>query len=98
MIASTLPPALRPDDASYMLVCTMNSWRESVAGTAMFGVELVPIEFASMPLMRTLLLVVRWPFTEMIASPRPSLALLPKALSRPRLLPVLPRRVPAKTS
>ena len=38
----------------------------------MFGVEFVPIELASMPLMRTLLLVVRWPFTEMIASPRPS--------------------------
>ena len=38
----------------------------------MFGVELVPIELASMPLMRTLLLVVRWPLTLMTESPRPS--------------------------
>ena len=38
----------------------------------MFGVELVPMELASMPLIRTLLLVVRWPLTEMTESPRPS--------------------------
>jgi len=42
----------------------------------MLGVELVPIELASIPLIRTLLLVVRWPLTEMIASPRPSSVLL----------------------
>ena len=53
-------------------VWTTNSCRLSVAGTAMFGVELVPTEFASTPLMRTLFEVVRWPFTEMMASPRPS--------------------------
>ena len=49
----------------------MNSWRLSVAGTAMFGVELVPTEFASIPLILTLLLVVRWPLTLIVASPRP---------------------------
>ena len=38
----------------------------------MFGVELVPTELASMPLMRTLFEVVRCPLTEMTASPRPS--------------------------
>ena len=54
----------------------MNSCRLSVAGTAMFGVELVPIELASMPLMRTLLEVVRWPLTVMVVSPRPSSVLL----------------------
>ncbi len=38
----------------------------------MFGVELVPTELASMPLMRTLFEVVRWPLTLMTESPRPS--------------------------
>ena len=38
----------------------------------MFGVEFVPMELASTPLIRTLLLVVRWPLTVMMLSPRPS--------------------------
>ena len=38
----------------------------------MFGVEFVPTEFASTPLMRTLFEVVRCPLTEITASPRPS--------------------------
>ena len=50
----------------------MNSWRESVAGTAMFGVEFVPMEFESMPFRRTLFEVGRWPLTVMTESPRPN--------------------------
>ena len=38
----------------------------------MFGVELVPMEFESMPFRRTLFDVGRWPLTVMIESPRPS--------------------------
>ena len=50
----------------------MNSWSVSLAGTAMFGVEFVPIELASTPLMRTEFDVVRCPLTLIVASPRPN--------------------------
>ncbi len=46
----------------------MNSCRLSMARTAKLDVEFVPAELASMPLMRTLLLVVRWPLTETVTS------------------------------
>ncbi len=42
----------------------------------MFGVEFVPTELASIPLILTLLLVVRCPLTLMFASPRPRSVLL----------------------
>ncbi len=45
-------------------------------GTARFGVELVPIELASTPLILTLLLVVRCPLTLNAVSPRPKSVLL----------------------
>src|SRR4051794_35414211 len=70
--AATTPPVFRPLVASYKLVCTMNSCSVSVAGTARFGVEPVPIELESIPLITTEFDVVRDPFTLTTASPRPS--------------------------
>src|ERR1019366_516353 len=70
--AATLPPELRPAEASYMLVCTMNSWSESMDGTERFGFSPVPMEFASTPLMMTLLESARCPLTYTATSPRPS--------------------------
>ena len=69
--AAMLPPELRPAEASYMLVCTMNSWSESIAGTARFGLSPVPMEFASMPLMTRSFESARWPLTFTSTSPRP---------------------------
>src|ERR1019366_6198906 len=69
---ATLPPELRPAEASYMLVCTMNSWSESMDGTERFGFSPVPMEFASTPLMMTLLESARCPLTYTATSPRPS--------------------------
>src|ERR1039458_8581784 len=70
--AATLPPALRPAEASYILVCTMNSWSESMDGTERLGFSPVPIEFASTPLMIMLLESARWPLTYTATSPRPN--------------------------
>ena len=54
-----------------MLVCTMNSCSESMDGTARFGFSPVPMEFASTPLMMTLLERARCPLTYTATSPRP---------------------------